>query len=167
MPNIAAVMSSTRHQLEQEPATDKMCNCRTPADCPLDGECLQSAVVYEATLDAGTATTTQYKYIGLTENTFKSRFNSHTSSFRHENLRNSTELSKKIWKLKENNTPYKLTWKVLQHGHPYRGGMRTCDLCLTEKMLILRSKHEHLLNKRREILNKCRHTNKFMLKKVC
>ena len=166
MPNIAAVMSSTRHLPKQEDENDKKCNCRTTADCPLDGECLQSAVVYEATIDAGTTTITQYKYIGLTEGTFKTRFNAHASSFRHEKHRNSTELSKKIWELKEDNTPYKLTWKVLQHGHPYRGGMRSCDLCLTEKLLILRSKHEHLLNRRREILNKCRHTNKFMLKKV-
>lgn len=54
---------------------------------------------------------------------------------------------------------------ILKHGQPYRGGMRTCDLCLTEKLCILDSQHKNLLNKRREILNKCRHMNKFLLRK--
>ena len=41
-------------------------------------------------------------YIGLTENTFKTRYRNHTASFRHAKLRNSTELSKHIWTLKDN-----------------------------------------------------------------
>ena len=138
-----------------------MCNCRNKAICPINGKCLKTAVVYEATLQTEEA---QFQYIGLTEHTFKARYNAHISSFRNENQRLSTELSKKVWELKELNVPYNLRWSILRHGQPYRGGMRTCDLCLTEKLCILTSKHKNLLNKRREILNKCRHMNKFLLR---
>ena len=40
---------------------------------------------------------------GLTENNFKTRYRNHTSSFRHAKDRNSTELSKHIWTIKDNN----------------------------------------------------------------
>ena len=41
-------------------------------------------------------------YVGLTENDFKTRYRNHTASFRHAKHRNSTELSKYIWTLKDN-----------------------------------------------------------------
>ena len=164
LPNIGAVLKSTRQQASKEPAAAvKMCNCRNPTTCPLEGQCLKSAVIYEATLDTAAA---QFKYIGLTENTFKSRYSSHTSSFRHEKLRHSTELSKKVWEMKDCDTPYDISWKIIQHAHPYKGGTRECNLCLTEKLYILMSDCKNLLNKRRELVSKCRHTNKFMLKTV-
>ena len=48
---------------------------------------------------------------------------------------------------------------------PYVNGQRTCDLCTTEKLEILlqSSTDPHLLNSRSEIMNKCRHKNKFSL----
>jgi hypothetical protein len=163
LPNIGSVLKSTRQQASKEPSTqDKMCNCRNPTACPMDGQCLQSAMIYEATIDTGAA---QYKYIGLTENTFKTRYSSHTSSFRHEKLRYSTELSKKVWELHDSNTSHNISWRIIQHAFPYKGGMRECNLCVTEKLFILMSDNTNLLNKRRELVSKCRHTNKFMLKK--
>ena len=162
LPNVSTILNSTRSQRTVEEKEDRMCNCRNKAKCPISGECLKTAVVYEATLQTEE---TQYQYIGLTEHTFKARYNAHKSSFNNENQRLSTELSKKVWELKEQHVPYNLKWTILRHGQPYRGGMRACDLCLTEKLCILTSKHENLLNKRREILNKCRHMNKLLLKK--
>ena len=164
MPNIESLIKIMRSQ-KKNPEPESMYNCRIPENSLLKGKCLASAIVYESKVDAGTTHKTVYKYNGLTEGPFKPRFDKHNTSFKHAHKKNETELSKKIWELKEKNVPYKLSWKILKHGHPYRGGMRTCDLCLTEKVLILTSKDEHLLNKRSEILNKCRHTNKFMLEK--
>ena len=65
---------------------NKTCNCRQKNACPLNGNCLQSSVVYQATVtwnDNNTAET----YIGLTENDFKTRYRNHTASFRHTRLR--------------------------------------------------------------------------------
>ena len=48
----------------------KACNCRQPPHCPLDDNCLKSAVIYRATVateDNRPAET----YVGLTENSFQ------------------------------------------------------------------------------------------------
>ena len=64
----------------------KACNCCKPAHCPLDGNCLKSAMIYQATVateDNRPAET----YVGLTENSFKTRYSNHKSSFRDSNKR--------------------------------------------------------------------------------
>ena len=54
--------------------TSASCNCRVKASCPLDGNCLQSSLVYICKA----ATPSDYPhYIGLTENTFKDRLYKH------------------------------------------------------------------------------------------
>ena len=74
-------------------------------------------------------------------------------------------LSKHIWKLK-NNKPYNISWSVAAHASPYRCGMRRCDLCLTEKIVIIQADPKTLLNKRTELISKCRHRNKFYVKNI-
>ena len=102
-----------------------------------------------------------YTYIGLTENTFKKRYYSHTYSFRDESHEKDTELSKLIWKLKRADEKYVITWKILTKCQPYKAGSRTCDLCTTEKLLIL--KNPSSLNSRSELVSKCRHARKFLI----
>ena len=85
----------------------KACNCRQPPNCPLDGNCLKSAVIYQATVateDNRPAET----YVGLTENSFKTRYSNHKSSFRDPNKRLSTELSKHIWHYPANRVSFDL-----------------------------------------------------------
>ena len=82
----------------------KACNCRQPAHCPLDSNCLKSAVIYQATVateDDRPAET----YVGVTENYFKTRYSIHKSSFRDPNKR----LSKHIWHLKDAKIEFSLT----------------------------------------------------------
>ena len=121
-------------------------------------------MVYESTLK--TTDGTEFSYIGLTEGTFKKRFYGHVNSFKHENYESSTELSKKVWELKRKNIKYKISWRIIDKTHPYKGGGAVCNLCLTEKYHILTSKLTNLLNSRNELISKCRHKNKFMLKTV-
>ena len=78
---------------------NKPCNCRQKNTCPLSGSCLQSSVIYQATVKRNDNNTSE-TYIGLTENDFKTRYRNHTASFRHAKHRNSTELSKHIWTLR-------------------------------------------------------------------
>ena len=164
---MGAILKNTRQQPANNKTTEeekRTCNCRKPKECPLEGQCLKSAVVYQATVNTEA---TRYDYIGLTEETFKKRYNSHVTSFRHERFMASTELSKKIWELKNSDTSYDIKWRIIKTAYPYKGGGRSCDLCLTEKLFILMydSSKGTLLNKRRELISKCRHVNKFRLQK--
>ena len=75
--------------------SNKLCNCRNKDLCPLDGACLVSNVVYKATV-ATTPGETKV-YIGMTEHSFKTRYNNHKLSFKHRKHSHDTVLSKYIW----------------------------------------------------------------------
>ena len=62
----------------------KTCSCRKKEDCPLNGECLVSEVVYQATV---TTRNKEETYIGFTATQFKARYRNHLMSFRHEKRR--------------------------------------------------------------------------------
>ena len=68
-----------------------------------------------------------------------------------------------IWQLKDESN---ICWKIFMYATPYKYGTRRCDLCLTEKYVIARADQEHLLNKRTEIISKCGHRNKYLIKNV-
>ena len=102
-------------------------------------------------------------YYGASEGDFKMRYNNHTKSFRHRKYENDTELSKCLWKLKDEDTEFNLSWSIATHASPYKCGTRRCDLCLAEKATIIRAEPKGLLNKRTELISKCRHRNKFIL----
>ena len=157
----SAVLKKSEAKTSEE--KDRRCNCKNKASCPLGGNCLQSTVIYQATLETKDD---EFTYIGLTEGTFKSRYYGHTNSFSHEKNENSTELSKKVWELKRKNTDFKLSWRIIDKATPYKGGSAVCNLCLTEKYHILTSNSKNLLNSRHELVSKCRHQNKFLLKNV-
>ena len=72
----------------------KSSNCWKPDSCALNGKCLTGSVVYMATVKASSGE--QRKNIGLTENTLKSVYTHHLTSFRNQGHENSTELSKHI-----------------------------------------------------------------------
>ena len=90
----------------------KSCNCRQKITCLLNGNCLQSSVIYQATVTRNDNNTSE-TYIGLTENDFKTRYRNHTASFRHAKHRNSTELSKHIWTLKDNKIDHSISWRII------------------------------------------------------
>ena len=112
MPNIGNTIRShnkkvtENHNNETNKKDIKRCSCKSTTTCPLNGNCLQTSIVYLATVSTDQNT---YKYIGLTENSFKQRFTTHNQSFRHEQYSNATELSKLIWTRKKSNTNYKVT----------------------------------------------------------
>ena len=72
---------------------EKGCNCRDKAACPVANKCLKTNVVYKATVQHDDKTE---HYIGMTGNTFKTRYTLHKSSLRHSKNRNQTELSNLI-----------------------------------------------------------------------
>ena len=100
-------------------------------------------------------------YIGITAGTFKDRFNNHTKSLNNLAYSNETELSKHAWNLKRQNRQFNIRWSIVKCVPAYSAGGRSCNLCLEEKMSILKSNKEKTLNKRTELFAKCRHKNKF------
>lgn len=157
--NKAILKNTETAQLRQDEG--KKCNCRKKEECPLNGECLVSEVVYQATVNTQD---TKETYIGLTATQFKARYSNHQMSFRHEKRRNETELSKHLWKLKEDNKDFTVTWKILAKAKPYTNLTKRCNLCTTEKFFLITKPHMATLNKRNELISTCRHRRKFIIR---
>ena len=162
MPNVATIIK--RHNARvcadaKIASKPKQCNCRQPGQCPLKGECLTSSIVYRATVTTSETAMPRH-YIGSTETTFKQRFNNHKASFKHADKANQTALSKYIWSLRNDGTDYQVNWEILMRAPAYSNKTKRCDLCVTEKLLIATADKKVLLNKRSELLSKCRHKNK-------
>ena len=143
----------------EAPTEAKGCNCRKNSTCPLNGACLTESLVYKATVLAENHK--PQTYIGMTEHNLKTRFRNHKMSFENPNYRSSTTLSKYIWDLKEEETNYEIKWSIVKRVRAYKSGDAQCHLCLQEKLCILNAEKTTLLNKRSELLAKCRHRNKF------
>ena len=110
MSNIKNIVTNRTGTKNKTQMTDQStCNCRRKIECPLRDNCLAKSLIYQASVNSETGTET---YIGLTANNFKTRFNSHTASFRSNNLRKSTPLSKYIRTLKDSNTNCNINWKI-------------------------------------------------------
>ena len=170
MPNIKSIITGHNNKLlhtakNPNRAAVERCNCRSPDNCPLDGNCCVSSVVYKATL---TSNNPPKKYYGCCSTSFKIRYGNHKQSFLHPQKKNATELSKAYWELKEeeNGRPPDISWSIVRHARPYNGGTRRCNLCLEEKLTILQADPTTTLNKRSELVAKCRHGNKFKLRNV-
>ena len=56
-----------------------------------------------------------------------------------------------------------ISWKIVCHATPYQHVGKVCNLCPAEKCAILNANDDALLNKRTELINKCRHKNKYKL----
>ena len=160
LPNMASIIAKNNSKVlnaanNQTPQVEK-CNCRNKAQCPLPGKCQStSSVIYQATVETAGGKET---YIGLTANTFKSRFGGHKSSFTHKKRRNETTLSNHIWELKDSSQNYTLSWKILAKAQPYSNITGVCQLCTREKYFIIFKPELGTLNSRNELLSSCRHS---------
>ena len=150
-----------QHNLNKTPPATKTCNCRKADECPLNGECLLKEVVYQAKVTTKEKTET---CIGLTATEFKTRWRNHQMSFKHENKKNDTELSKYLWQLKEKKKDFTITWKILAKARAYTTLTKRCNLCISEKFFIISKPHMATLNKRNELISTCRHRREYILK---
>ena len=159
-PNIKAIITGHNNKiLNKKTEEDKKCNCRKREDCPMEGKCLQEAVVYKATISTTSATKT---YIGSTENSFKQRWYGHKSDMTHSDNRGKTTLASYFWSCVDNGERPSIKWSIVKKCSKYKCGSRKCDLCLTEKLHILKSR-EQLLNRRSELMGRCPHMRKWRL----
>ena len=168
MPNMKQILSKhnakvAKPQQDQQPPPG--CNCRGgAANCPLDGACQTKGLIYEAEVTRGDYNTKEY-YTGLTDRSFKVRYDEHNSDFRNQ-ARKGTCLSKYVWKLKRENVPYSISWKIIARGRGFNPTTRSCQVCLKEKYLIMFRPEGATLNSRDEFFSTCRHRLKRLLSKT-
>ena len=88
MPNVKQIIPNhNKTILTKESSTENTtnsCYCRVKQKYPVDNKCQTSSLIYQATVTRHDNNKDE-TYIGLTDNTFKTRYNGHTNSFRHNN----------------------------------------------------------------------------------
>ena len=134
------------------------CNYWNVENCPIMGECNQTNVVYQADVHASNKI---MMYYHSTKN-FKARYSNHKSAL-SKRPTNHTTLSSYVWKIKDQNVPYSIIWSIKSRPHPFSIGGNACDLCLTEKMVILTKDQSKMLNKHNKLLESCWHRREHLL----
>ena len=140
-----------------ETATALPCNCRR--ECPLQGtnDCRSKPVVYKAEIQGSI-------YVGQTMTEFRTRCARHRTSFKKEYKKSETALSKFIWDKGLNMNAEgeicepNIKWSILKQCTLYKPGQRDCDLCLSEKaLIIMHLRSPKCINKKTDLSNKCNH----------
>ena len=165
MKHMDSIISGYNHNISNPKQKPFGSNCRKKDSCPLTGEFLTPKVIYCADV-SNEANNDQKFYFGLAETTFKERYNNHKRDVKYIKYQYNTELTKYIWNLKKNSIKYNIQWKVVDKVYGYANST-ICKLCLTEKLWIVNHiSDNNILNKKSELINKCRHLKKFLLKHV-
>ena len=90
------------------------------------------------------------------------RYANHKKSFNNIKYQTNTELSNKYWNIMSANKTTNVSWEILGTHKSYNQSTKRCLLCLNEKLAVALHKDDNMLNKRSEIISKCRHRNKHM-----
>ena len=140
------------------------CNCKSQSDCPMNGLCSLDNVVYQAIIYPKEDISDKKYYIGISSTNFKIRYGNHKYSFSHEHQKNQTALSKHYWGLKNKGLTPDIQWSILKRSSTPKSFDSRCNLCLEEKIhILLFPEPKILLNKRNELIARCRHRAKFKL----
>ena len=128
----------------------KECNCiKANLPCVMGGKCVPGNVVYEGAvtrLDTGK----KDFYTGLSEPSWKLRWNNHKANFKTDSKANRTAtcLSKHIWKLQDKSIKYSISFKQLAIVPSFNQVTNICRLCLTEMYFIMLKPEGATINSR-------------------
>ena len=145
---------------------ERMCNCprNTRDNCPLDGQCYIKNVVYNVEVSTNNSNPSK-DYIGISKPPFKKRLAVHKKSFEDREY-DTSGLSDYIWEHKDKGVNYNIKWTLLRQTAGYNSVTKSRSLCLTKKLFIAQYKDkEKLINKRNELVSKCRHDGDYILGK--
>ena len=93
------------------------CNCKVKSECPLNGLCQVTNIIYKCTVLSPEKP--NKLYLGTAEGDFMKRFYNHRKSFNNGASANDTTLSKYIWKLKKtSNLRPTLVWSIAKKVPP-------------------------------------------------
>ena len=139
------VKKHNNNLLRKNEINKRNCNCRPNNTCPRDGKCLSSNIVYSAEVLIGNNQHAD-KYFGICETEFKIRLGNHKNLFKNRQKEKDADLSKYIWNLKDKSTS------------GYNSVTNSCNLCLSEKLVICNFRDkDRLINKRMDLVSKCLH----------
>ena len=65
--------------------------------------------------------------------------------------------------LKDQDIAFDIKWTVLRKAAAYRNTTRRCNLCIAEKLEIMKADKDRSLNRRSELVSKCQDENQFYL----
>ena len=160
MPNIGKTITS--HNKRQKMPTPDVPPCRcTLEECPLNGNCEKSNVIYQCTITEE-ASGKKESYVGLTANSIKDRITKHRKSFRDRTYHRNS-LSRHVWKLKDQNKAFQVAWKILDQATTYSPSSKLCNLCTRETYFILFKKNLATLNRKDEFFGYCLHKRKYFM----
>ena len=73
----------------------------------------------------------------MTSTQFKDRYKNHQQTFDNESKKSQTTLSQHIWKLKNQQIDFDVSWKIIGRAKPFDPNTGVCALCTLEKYFIL------------------------------
>ena len=111
---MSSIISWRSTRLLRPRTTEYGCDCRTRENCPLQNHCLTTNLIYRADNENNGNKGTKIYFV-LAETSFKARFGNHNRNFNHEQYKKSTELSKYMWSLKENQK--RIRWSIVEKLH--------------------------------------------------
>ncbi len=171
MPNVrSSVNKHNKKVLKKEEASSnepvKTCSCPRNTECPLNNCCYEKDVQYSAEVTSNLPGYGTKIYKGICSTTWKERFGKHKKSFNNEEYERDTALSAEIWRIKRAGGDYQIKWSKEANQRSYTPEGSRCSLCLHEKLVIALFEGKNLINKRNEIISRCRHCLKYKLKKL-
>ena len=161
MPSMASTISShNKFVLGENPApAEGGCNCRSGADkCALNGRCLTSSLVPRLHREGAQGVhRADSKHLQAEVHSAQGVLQAPEPGTPHHTLE--LRLEPEIQQL-----PFSASWSIMKKDPTYSKETMNCQLCLMEKTLISLADRSTYLNKRSEIMGKCRHGDKWLLK---
>ena len=124
--------------------------------------CNLNNVVYQGIIYPKEIIMDRKTYIRISSTKWIERCANHKYSFSHEHLKHQTALPKQFWSLKNKGLTPEIQWSILKKSNTLKSFNGRCSLCLEEKIQIMTFQvPEKLLNKRCELIARCRQKVKF------
>ena len=112
--NLLIIIKTHSKKVPNEKITPRdHCNLKNKNDCPPDGNCQTSDVIYKCI--TSTTVNSDKIYLGTAEGNFKKRCYNHKTSYKNSEKANGTTLSKYVWEVnhKYKETP-SLKWSIVK-----------------------------------------------------
>ena len=102
-------------------------------DCPLPGQCKTKNAIYQSKVASPGLPNKFYRGQAMD---FKNRYNSHKGAIEKENSDQATALSNYVWKLKQENRQYSLSWEILGRTPPKDQDLQDVPFVLKRKLTL-------------------------------